>query len=161
MPADLFTNTDFQSLYGKFSIVHATAVFHLFEGEKQAIVARQCLRLLKHTTSSTAALGTDRRLILGAQVGNVTAGDTMRKDGVKRYRHNEDSWRKLWEDVSGEAEFRDDVKSVEVGVIMEEQKERFVLNKAGDGQNEQQQQKHVGSVEDGFRWMIWHVWVEI
>lgn len=144
-PGDIFDKSDDNNLSvldGRVDILHATAVFHLFSYEQQAAVAERCTRLLSKTSGS-------RSLVLGAQVGNVKAKESVRRDDAKRFRHNEDSWRKLWEDVCAKEEFRDVVKKIQVEAVLKERK-----------LGETEQQKHVGSVEDGFRWMVWQVWME-
>lgn len=143
--ADVFDrseNNDLSALNGRIDILHATAVFHLFSGEQQAAVAERCIKLLRKEPGC-------RSLVLGAQVGNVEAKESVRRDNVKRFRHNEESWRKLWEDVYGKEEFRDVVKKVDVNAVL---KERHI-----GGTTEQ---KHMGSTEEGFRWMVWQVWIE-
>lgn len=144
-PADIFdksTNNQLSVLDEKVDILHTTAVFHLFDGEQQAAVAERCIKLLRKTPGS-------RSLVLGSQVGNVMAIETVRQGGAKRFRHNEDSWRKLWEDVCEKEEFRNEVKKVEVKAVLKQRKVK-----------DAEQQKHIGSTEDGFRWMVWQVWIE-
>ncbi|KAK5937153.1 hypothetical protein PMZ80_010694 [Knufia obscura] len=144
-PADVFDESEDNNLAvldGKVDILHATAVFHLFSGEQQFAVAERCFKLLRKTPGS-------RALVLGAQVGNVKARESVRQDGVKRFRHDEESWRELWEYVCAKEEFRDVVKKVEVSAVLKERK-------IGDAE----QAKHIGSTEEGFRWMVWQVWVE-
>lgn len=150
-PADLFDNSDanlLTRLYKRVDILHATAVFHLFSGEEQLDVARQCLRLVKQDPGS-------RSLILGGQAGNINAQESVRKDGAKKFRHNADSWRQLWQRVSEEPEFRDKVKNVEVETKLEDWT-RWKMNK-GENINKQ---KQIGQVEEGFRWIVWQVWVQ-
>lgn len=150
-PADLFDTSEknpLRKLYNKVDILHATAVFHLFSGEEQADVARQCLRLVKPNPGS-------RSLILGGQAGNVKAQESVRQDGAKKFRHNGDSWRELWEQIRAEPEFRDKVKNVEVETQMEE----WTRWKMTQGENTNHR-KQIGSMEDGFRWMVWQVWVQ-
>ena len=145
-PADVFdTSPDNQLsvLNGKVDILHATAVFHLFDAEQQAAVAERCMRLLRKTPGT-------RVLVLGAQVGNVKAVETVRPGGAKKFRHDEDSWRKLWENVCAKEEFKNEVKKVEVKAMLKQRK-------IGDAE----QQKHIGTTEDGFRWMVWQVWIEL
>lgn len=150
-PADLFDTSKentLRRLYDKVDILHATAVFHLFAGEQQAEVARQCLRLVKKESGS-------RTLVLGGQAGNVDAQESVRGDGTKMYRHNGDSWEKLWQEIRGESEFRDKVKSVNVEVRMED----WTRWKSNQGDSTIRQ-KFIGQIENGFRWMVWQVWVQ-
>lgn len=150
-PADVFDFSDANllgPLYNGVDILHATAVFHLFSGDQQVDVARQCLRLLRKDPST-------RSLVLGGQAGNIDAKESVRKDGTKMYRHNGDSWKELWEKVCAEGEFTERVKSVSVEVRMEDGS-RWAAMK---GENAKQQ-KHIGLSEDGFRWMVWQVWVQ-
>ena len=144
-PADVFDRSEDNGLSildDKVDILHATAVFHLFPGEQQAAVAERCLKLLRKRPGH-------RSLVLGAQAGNVEAVEMVGRDGGKRFRHNEESWKKLWDDVCARKEFRDVVKSVDV---------TSVLKQRQFGGSEQR--KHDDSVEEGHRWMVWQVWIE-
>lgn len=150
-PADVFDKSEsnpLRQLYDKVDILHATAVFHLFDQDQQLDVARQCLRLLKKGSGT-------RSLILGGQVGNVNASETMRRDGRKRYRHSEDSWRQLWDQVREEDEFKDSIKGLEVDVQMQD----WTRENLGQSSN-RKQMAHIGLVEEGFRWQVWQVWVQ-
>lgn len=150
VPGDVFDDSPdnaLSKLDGKVDILHATAVFHLFSKEEQAAVARRCLRLLKRQPRPEGGEIDTRSLILGGQAGNIDAQENVRKDGAKKYRHNEESWRNLWEEVAQEGEFRDTVKGLEVKAEMQ--------MRYGEAQ-----QKQIGPENQGFRWMVWQVWVQ-
>lgn len=148
-PADVFKNTPDDSLHAlndKVDILHITAVFHLFGEDLQEPVAERCLRLLRKQPGS-------RSLILGKQVGNIDASDVLRRDGNKRFRHNEQSWKSLWEKVVAKDEFKSVVKSLDVQVEMK------ATNADHTSPNDRVQKEYIGMTEQGFRWMVWSVWV--
>lgn len=146
-PADIFDNSPdnkLSQLDDKVNVLHITAVFHLFNLEKQKAVARRCLKLLRKNDG--------RVLILGGQVGNINPGEYARQSGQERFRHNKESWSKMWNEICNEPEWRDRVKGLETKSMLEERPmgpER-TLDKP----------KVIGSMEEGFRWHVWHVWVE-
>lgn len=147
-PGNVFDKSESDKLYtmdGKVDILQISAVFHLFSDAEQSAVAERCLRLLRKETGS-------RCLILGAQVGNVNGGEIVRPNGLKRSRHNADTWNSLWQKVCKNEEFRDKVKRLEVKTNM--------IGRSLDNLDSEQQRKHIGTVEEGFRWLVWHVWVE-
>ena len=170
-PADVF---DFsleselsQKCDGKVGILHCTAVFHLFDWDQELKMASRCLQLMTRNHG--------RVLICGAQVGNIEAGEVPRYGGGSRYRHNEQSWRKLWEKVlEKDPEMRNEIRAIEVHSVLEERnfdrfKEDTEAAAAGvksensegleiSGRNNEQRQ--IGSIEKGFRWMKWWVWID-
>ncbi|KAI6083302.1 hypothetical protein F4821DRAFT_245101 [Hypoxylon rubiginosum] len=95
----------------KVTILHMTAVFHLFSLADQKIVADRCLRLLRKDTGGPV-------LLLGSQVGSTTPGPYQRhiasQDYTHKYRHDEQTWKKLWEEVCGGESWKYKVKNVEV-----------------------------------------------
>lgn len=158
-PVDIFdtdpaSNSLLKGLADKVDIVHATGFFHLFPLESQKVIARQCLRLLrkpKPSTTTTAAAGTEC-LILGKQVGNIDPQERLLGGDRSRpaFRHNEASWRAMWEEVVDETEFRSAVKKVQVNVILHD---RHMLLCDGGSQDGQ------GQLPGGSRWMEW--WVKV
>ncbi|KAI1767764.1 hypothetical protein GGR53DRAFT_480559 [Hypoxylon sp. FL1150] len=95
----------------KVTILHMTAVFHLFSLTDQKIIADRCLRLLRKDTGGQV-------LLLGSQVGSTAPGPYERQsasqDYTHKYRHNEQTWKELWEEVCERENWKDKVKSVEV-----------------------------------------------
>ncbi len=173
-PADVFdpspTTELAQKCDGRVGILNATAVFHLFGLAEQKTMASRCLRLMDPHASVG---GGGRSLICGCQVGKVDAGEVVRgRDGRSRFRHNEDSWRDMWEQVVAQDEWRDKIRAVEVHADLEE---RVSFRRAGGaadsadapapGQDELadeiiNMQRQMGRVEEGFRWMKYEVWIE-
>lgn len=93
--ADIFDDADpaWRNLGGKLSIVYTGSFFHLFDREEQLTVAKRVVSLLK------AEPGV---LLLGRQVGSEKAGDFDASGYIgekKRFRHDLQSWGKLWEEV--------------------------------------------------------------
>jgi hypothetical protein len=107
--ADLFDDspdpaTGLNAWDGKFDIVLASSVFHLFSLEQQVQVARRVVRLLKDEVGVMA---------VGHQIGRAEmerVGDAGEESETKMYRHDAGSWRKMWEDVGREARTRWDVR---------------------------------------------------
>jgi SAM-dependent methyltransferase len=165
-PADVFDfSTDSElskKCDGRVRILHSTAVFHLFNWEEQVKMARRCLQLL---TSKTG-----RALICGGQVGNVNAGEFPRRRlGGTRFRHNEESWKRLWEEVMQMERGTHEIKALEVHSIMQERntdrfREDLEALQSQDGASTAEcsntDQRQIGSIEEGFRWMKWWAWID-
>ncbi|KAJ4518840.1 hypothetical protein HRR78_001182 [Exophiala dermatitidis] len=197
-PADVFDFSPSSELSrrcdGRVGILHCTAVFHLFGLDEQKMVARRCLRLVlgsgygNHASETEKGEGegrgtTKKALICGGQAGHIRAGEYAREPNKKsRYRHNEQSWRQMWEEVVAEDDgaWKDRVVKVDVHAVMEE---RTFGDGEGQSWNQNQSsggaggvegrpldsptnsvanntQRQIGSVEDGFRWMKWWAWLE-
>ena len=95
--ADIFTpNDDMRALEGKVDIIHAASFLHIFGWDEQIQICQQIVRLLRPRKGS---------LIIGRQVGNVTAGisgeNAVNKflDRATVWRHDADSFRRMWEQV--------------------------------------------------------------
>lgn len=80
----------FKEYEGKFDIIHAASFFHLFDWEDQVRLGRRVVKLLKPVKGS---------VVFGRQRGNVSAGEYEHRTNEKgtMFRHNEDSWRSMWE----------------------------------------------------------------
>lgn len=92
---DMLDNKDSKlaSLEGSISIIHASAVFHLFDWDKQVAFGVRCVELFQKRPGS---------MIFGRQAGSVVAGeqDHPRGDG-KVFRHDQESWRRMWQEDIG------------------------------------------------------------
>lgn len=88
-------NSDLKELNGQVDIIHAAAFFHLFDYAEQKQIAHRVVKLLKPQKDS---------LLLGRQVGNVTAGSFQHRTnkGSTMYRHNDQSLKKMWDEVGKE-----------------------------------------------------------
>jgi hypothetical protein len=143
-PADVFdTSSDnaLATLDGRCAIVHASAVFHLFNHADQVLLAKRIVKLLQPRPGS---------LILGHQVANKNCGEYPSRPGHRSetlFRHNEASWQALWErvgrEISPKVTFR--VKSTLYPHSNPEGVER-----PDNGQWR----------DEGFSWMRWEVWWE-
>ncbi|KAI0883002.1 uncharacterized protein GGS22DRAFT_169257 [Annulohypoxylon maeteangense] len=95
----------------KVTILHLTAVFHLFSLEDQKAVADRCLQLLRKDTGGPV-------LVLGAHVGSLSPGPYQRQnvsqDYSHKYRHDEESWKGLWDYVRGKDAWKNKIKNLEV-----------------------------------------------
>ena len=93
--ADLFAEPEeLKQLYGQISIIYTGSFFHLFDWEGQVKAARIVAKLLKPEAGS---------MLLGRQVGSVSPGlyEHGTNPGGGMYRHDSDSWKKLWEEAMG------------------------------------------------------------
>ena len=184
-PADVFDDSEGNALSvldGEVGVLNCSAVFHLFGLAKQKLVARRCLRLLRREGLEGEG---KKVLVLGCQTANMNAGEYARANGTLRVRHNEESWRKMWEDVVGGEEWRDVVEKVEVESQLLAVDERMERLKGGEAQAAAEQQSAAATdreaetaeekkvetadekkagprsawLEEGFRWQTWSVWV--
>ncbi|KAK4943925.1 hypothetical protein LTR10_016641 [Elasticomyces elasticus] len=152
-PADVFDlspETELsQKCDGTVGILQASAVFHLFDLSQQKAMAQRCLKLLDPSRK--------RVLMCGAQVGNINPSEYPRRSGGgSRFRHDEDSWREMWKEVVGQGEWKEKIRDVEVHAVMTQ----HVSGERREGEMVEEGNKHFGSIEEGFRWMRWWVWVE-
>lgn len=93
---DVFdAESDLKQLDGQIDVVHAASFFHLFDWDEQIQVAKRVVTLMQPKSGS---------LVVGRQVGNEVSGHHAgRFDSKKRrYRHNGESFKKMWDEV-GEA----------------------------------------------------------
>ncbi|KAF2845333.1 hypothetical protein T440DRAFT_278625 [Plenodomus tracheiphilus IPT5] len=91
--ADIFDpSSALSSLKGKLDMVFAGSFFHLWGYEKQFEVSKAVATLLRPQPGS---------MILGRQIGAVTALEKTSATGTM-YRHNVESFRKMWEDIGNE-----------------------------------------------------------
>ncbi|EXJ75440.1 uncharacterized protein A1O5_02136 [Cladophialophora psammophila CBS 110553] len=179
-PADVFDFSPDSELSkkcdGRVGILHATSVFHLFSWDEQVVMARRCLQLMTATNG--------RVLICGCQVGNENPGEFPRlRGGSTRYRHNEASWKKMWDQVVRQEPTRSKVRAVEVEAVMlgrninervgeelevpqhqreaQAQDQNALSSKTeGDEGDNDDERKHIGRFEKGFRWMKYWVWID-
>jgi hypothetical protein len=152
-PADAFDQSPGNALAhfeGRVSILHISAVFHLFGLDQQRTLARRCLKLLSHKT---------RCLVLGGQTANITAGEYPGANGKVRWRHNEESWARMWEEVAREFGGCE----VESHSVLEVR--QVGIRKSNDADLRQMDRSSlmgsnvIGLMEEGFRWMVW--WTEV
>lgn len=167
VPGDVFASPDDQAdqlrlLDDKVDVLNVTAVFHLFALEPQKQIARRCLRLMRKNTGGKV-------LILGAQVGNVNAREMPKLSGNgTAFRHNADSWEKLWNEVIRDetGEWKDVVKDFNVKSILS------VYGRPGsfsgnvssgneaEGKGHASQDKDIERSEEGLRVHYWEIWLE-
>ena len=82
----------FRELDGKIDIIYAASFFHLFNWEDQVGMAERVVRFSKPVEGS---------LVFGRQRGNINSGEYEHRTNEKgtMFRHNEKSWKELWERV--------------------------------------------------------------
>jgi SAM-dependent methyltransferase len=90
--APLDSQAGLQQLKGKVDVIYAGSLLHLFDYGGQVKVCELIVELLKPVKGSC---------VLGRQVGNVVAGETPRRVEPEKmmFRHNAESFRKMWDDV--------------------------------------------------------------
>ncbi|KAF4555709.1 Methyltransferase trt5-like protein [Elsinoe fawcettii] len=95
-------NSDLKQLHGQIDIIQASAFFHLFDRDNQKKVAHRVVKLLKHQKNS---------LLVGRQVGSVNPGEFLHRTNpdAKMFRHNDVSWKELWDEVGSETGTKWDV----------------------------------------------------
>jgi len=85
-----------KQLDGQINIAYTGSFFHLFDWEGQKAVGLRVVRLLKAEPGS---------MLVGRQVGVIEPGEEPRDAAPgerKRYRHDPESWKKLWDDIGRE-----------------------------------------------------------
>jgi SAM-dependent methyltransferase len=107
VPADVFDDNSLlvTQLAGKINMIYTGSFFHLFDYARQVAAAKRCVQILKPERGS---------LLLGRQLGSETSG-VLERPGymgdVRRFRHNVQSWKEMWEKVSEETGTRWDVEA--------------------------------------------------
>jgi hypothetical protein len=94
--ADIFDPTSRLSvLDGNVDIIYAGSFLHLFGYEDQVAICKRIVKLLRDKKGS---------LLLGRQVGNLEAGEHVNSmnQSQKMFRHNSESFRKMWDEVGEE-----------------------------------------------------------
>ena len=96
------TENELMNTEGTWDIIAITMFLHIWDLETQAQACKHILKLLKRQKGS---------LIIGSQTGNEQPHDLPLKppfcaEGEKRsvYRHNPESFKKLWMDVASEVD---------------------------------------------------------
>ena len=90
---------DFESplkeLHGKVDIIYAASFFHLFDWPQQVAVAKRMVALFKPTTGC---------VVFGSHRGSLAPGDYQARANPsgKMYRHNAESFQKLWKEIGDE-----------------------------------------------------------
>jgi SAM-dependent methyltransferase len=86
------TEGGLKELDGKINIVYAGSFLHLFDYAGQFKVCERIVRLLKPVKGS---------VVLGRQSGHVVAGERAHRTNYREkvFRHNEESFKKMWEEV--------------------------------------------------------------
>lgn len=76
----------------KINIIYAASFLHLFGYEDQIKVCKRIIKLLRKKKGT---------VVLGRQIGSSNAGEQpLRNDPTKtRWKHNEESFKKMWEEV--------------------------------------------------------------
>lgn len=84
--------SDLTQLRGTFDMIYAGSFFHLFGYEDQIKVSTEVARLLRPEKGS---------MILGRRVGSVNAAeeDHAANPTGKMFRHNRESFRRMWEEI--------------------------------------------------------------
>ena len=92
---DVFDDSDeseFKQIDGGIDIIYAASIFHLFNWDDQVRVAEQVVGLLRPVRGS---------IVFGRQRGNVNPAEYEHRtsQGGTMFRYNQDSWKKMWQQV--------------------------------------------------------------
>ena len=92
---DIFdADSALKEMHGIVDIICASSFFHLFNWDEQKQAAVQTAKLMKPQAGS---------LLIGRQVGSSEPGEKGRSGGKgTRYRHDLETWRKMWKEVGDE-----------------------------------------------------------
>ncbi|KAI0392019.1 hypothetical protein F5Y17DRAFT_438189 [Xylariaceae sp. FL0594] len=134
-------------LEDRVTILHITAVFHLFGLEDQRRVVHRCLQLLRKDTGPD-----DPVLVVGAQVGCNYPGPY---GGAHRYQHSPESWEAFWREVCAQPRWKDRVQDVMVRSKMY----RRIRNDADPGAEEIATLIEADLQTDERLWHMFEVWV--
>ncbi|KAI4168896.1 MAG: hypothetical protein LQ343_006051 [Gyalolechia ehrenbergii] len=94
LTADIFRDDGpLTDMEGKMDFVHASLFLHLFDWDKQVEACKQMVKLLKPLPGST---------ILGRQTGNMVAQERQLPAVANTWRHNDQSFKKMWQQVGEE-----------------------------------------------------------
>jgi hypothetical protein len=97
-PADIFDpSSRLKEFDEKADIIHANSVFHLFSWDDQVKAAKRVVKLMRPQKGS---------LILGSQVGHKDPGEVESRPGRRSgtmFRHDANTWERLWETVGKES----------------------------------------------------------
>jgi SAM-dependent methyltransferase len=115
MQADIFEEGGaLQELEGKMDIVQVGLFLHLFDLEGQTAACKKIVRLLKQEKGV---------LVTGQQVGATEPVQMPRGSGSKMYKHNAESFEKMWRDVGEQTGTQWKVTaSLDAGLGIEEKK---------------------------------------
>ncbi len=145
-PADGFdpsSSNVLSALNGKCDIVHASAVFHLFNYQDQLILAKRVFKLLRPPSEGR------KSLIMGQQNGNKIPKEYPSRPGHRSdtlFRHNEESWAGLWEEVGRTLQPEPVKLKVKTELFPHRRPEG--VEKPNSGQ----------WVDEGFSWMRFEIW---
>ncbi|KAI7536715.1 hypothetical protein KC331_g11318 [Hortaea werneckii] len=94
--ADIFDPASgLMGIQGEIDIVDASSFFHLFNWDGQKAAAHTVTKLLRPQKDS---------IVVGRQMGHVDGGEfTRRNEKGLGFRHNAETWRRMWDEVGEEA----------------------------------------------------------
>ena len=103
---DVFDDSSpLKELDGKVDVIGTSSFFHLFNWEKQKIVARRIVKLMKPQSGS---------LLVGKQVGSIEPHEAPGRSNLStRYQHNLESWRRFWDEIGEETGLKFQVEGEE------------------------------------------------
>ncbi|KAH8888584.1 hypothetical protein GQ53DRAFT_843515 [Thozetella sp. PMI_491] len=87
-----------KQLDGKINLIHAANFFHLFTWDQQIAIGKRIVRFLPS--------GRVDAVLFGHHIGSVEPGEKLSKSGGGRYRHDADSFQRLWDEISSATETR-------------------------------------------------------
>jgi len=137
-------------LHGRVTILHITAVFHLFNLDNHKRIVNRCLQLLRKDTGTPM-------LVVGAHVGCHKPGHFYREGSVAghKYQHSAESWEALWRDICGQPQWKDKIANIEVKSKMYER----VRNDENPDADEIATLSEADPLSEERLWQMFEVWV--
>lgn len=97
-------NSQLQSLEGTVDFIHLGMVLHIFSWEEQRDIFETCIRTLKPQAGA---------LILGHALGDLEGATVPgRHEGVQAFRHNVETFCRLWAEISERTGIKFDCRAV-------------------------------------------------
>lgn len=96
LAGDLLNSADesLEEINGKVDVIHAAALFHLFDWEDQVMLGTRLVKFFKANANAA--------MVVGRQIGTLYPHDRATyKDhgGPGWYRHNLKTWQDLWDEI--------------------------------------------------------------
>lgn len=96
LAGDLLSPDDdsLDEINGKVDIIHAAALFHLFDWEDQVTLGARLVNFFNKNSSNA--------MVVGRQIGTLYPPDRAtykQQDGPHWYRHNLETWQELWDEI--------------------------------------------------------------
>lgn len=118
LTADIFDSAGpLSKLSNKFEFIHIGLFLHLFDWEGQKTACKTIVDLLKSQKGV---------MVLGQQVGSLTPGQVPKSSGSSMYKHDAETFKKLWKEVGEDTGTEWEVRaSLDAGLGIEVHKRKW------------------------------------